>query len=151
MSRARSQRTITKTGAIDPRGVTRTDVVVESGDDQPDIRPALSQFEWRDWRTQRLNPVTMLREVSAFPANADNLVKTIAISNDQLHNEDPRKFRRDQVRVLREVIEMIDSAPARVPAGQLGTTIDDIQPDLDRMDVLHELAEAIESYLPRDE
>jgi len=93
----------------------------------------------------------MLREVSAFPANADNLVKTIAISNDQLHNEDPRKFRRDQVRVLREVIEMIDSAPARVPAGQLGTTIDDIQPDLDRMDVLHELAEAIESYLPRDE
>lgn len=122
------------------------DAVVET-DDQPDIPPALSDHEWSQWRAHRLNPVTMMVEASAFPPPSTNLVKIIALANDQLHDEDPRKLRREHVKILREVIQKIDSDPVKVPSGQVGFTTDDVQPDIDRIDVLHELAEAIESYL----
>lgn len=127
--------------------VTETELVMDSGDDAPDIPPVLSESEWLMWRHQRLSPVTMMREVSAFPPNPDNLCKTIAIANDQLHDEDPRKvFRREAIALLRLAAQSIDEG-APIPEKE-----DDeaVRKRGELYSQLFELADAIESYLPKE-
>jgi hypothetical protein len=106
-----------------------------------DIAPALSEHEWTVWRGQRINPVTMLREVSGFAPNADNLWKTIAITNDQLHDDDPRKFTRRWPQLLRQ-------AAAAVGIAQAAET-DDWQKNAlgELYSELHESADVIASLL----
>lgn len=118
--------------------------VVERDDESSDIVPALSSHEWAAWRGQRVNPVTMMREVSAHRPIADTLWKSIAITNDQLHDEDPRKFTRQEVAMLRaaataaEIAEREQSDPAKSDAyGELYSK-------------LHEFADVIESLLPME-
>lgn len=114
-------------------------------DDAPDIPPALSSHEWAAWRGQRVNPVTMQREVSAFAPNPDNLWKTIAIANDQLHDEDPRKM-------LPRTVDMLRDAAKLIAIAQEDATDDDHRATLGTLySELHEFADVIASLLPQED
>lgn len=102
-----------------------------------DIPAALSAAEWHAWRTERLNPVTLMREVSAFAPNPDALWKAIAIANDQLHDEDPRKLTHDVVTALRAAAEALPEEGYNEARG--AST---------KYSRLHDLADVIESLLP---
>lgn len=125
---------------------TMPDALSVATDDTPDIAPALSEQEWHAWRTHRLNPVTMLCEVGMFAPNADNLVKTIAIAFDQIHDEDARKIVRPEtitmLRLSAKSLEWLGTA-------DLATTPDEdaIQKRAELFSQLHELADALQSYL----
>lgn len=115
----------------------------QTDDDAPDIPPALSEQGWAAWRSERLNPVTMMREVSSSPPLADNLVTTIAIANAQLHDEDPRKLTREDAALLRRAAEIIGAIESDDEATQLANG--------DVFTRLHEHADVIESYVePED-
>lgn len=118
--------------------------VIDHDDELPDIPPALSDYEWAAWRGQRLNPVTMMREVSGLAPIADNLWKSIAITNDQLHEEDPRKFTRREVAMLR-----IAAAAAQIAQGE-GQGQADFEAYGELYSQLHEFADVIESLLPKE-
>lgn len=136
------RRTLVKESAISQAGFRSDPLVVEQGDDAPDIAPALSDHEWAAWRGQRVNPVTMQREVSGFAPNPDNLWKTIAITNDQFHDEDPRKF------CLR-TIGMLQEAAMAVEATQgTETDIEKVRALGNLFSELHELSDVIASLLP---
>lgn len=120
-------------------------------DDASDIDPALSEQEWAAWRSERLNPVTMMRDVSAFPPNPDNLVKTIALAFDQLHDEDVRKIaRRETVELLRAAAERFQTTIPEVTSESSSTTVAEVSALGETYSMLHELADAIECYLPED-
>jgi hypothetical protein len=141
------RRTVVKVDARSRDGLVVSDpMVVDDGtDESPDIAPALSDHEWAVWRGQRINPVTMLREVSGFAPNPDNLWKTIAITNDQLHEEDPRKFTRLDAEMLRK-------AAACVAAAQSESKDDEQSADLGELfSELHEFADVITSLLRSDD
>ena len=104
-----------------------------------DIPAALSTIEWHAWRTERLNPVTMMRDVSTFAPNPDVLCKAIAIANDQLHDDDPRKLTADVVIALRAAADALPQEGYNEATGA--------QTKYSR---LHDLADVIESYLPGD-
>lgn len=110
-------------------------------DESSDIAPALSEHEWAAWRGQRLNPVTMQREVSAFAPLADNLWKTIAVANDQLDDEDPRKLCLRTIGMLQEAAMAVEALQKTEPdiekVKALGALFSD----------LHEFSDVIESLL----
>jgi hypothetical protein len=122
-------------------------------EDASDIPPALSDGEWGMWRHQRVNPVTMQREVSTHPPIADNLVKTIAIANDQLHAQDPRKLTRDTVGVLRRAAALADLKTPEITDENKDDpdTICSLEDYSDLFMELHALADVVESIMPPEE
>jgi hypothetical protein len=117
-----------------------------------DIRPALALGEWELWRHQRVNPVTLYREIGGRPPIPDNLVKTIAIANDQLPDEDPRKFTRSTLELLRRAAALADlRAPDVTAENQLdGATIEKLEAYSDLFAELHAFADVLEALLPPD-
>jgi len=107
--------------------------------DAPDIPPALSEHEWAQWRAHRLNPVTMRVEASGFPTPPATLVKLIALMNDQLHDEDPRKLTRADAAMLRRAAEVIGA----IESDDEATT----RANGELFSQLHEHADVIESFL----
>lgn len=117
---------------------------------QSDIRPALDVAEWLLWRSQRINPVTMMREIGMMPPAPDNLVKTIAIANDQLHDDDPRKFRLDHVELLLSAAQFIDQNTPELKGdgSDEPLTVETVRIRGEAVSALDELAQIIDRLLP---
>lgn len=140
MSKAKRTTTLTDQSG-NGRDASQTDPDAQPTvvDESTDIPAALSPAEWHAWRTERLNPVTLMREVSAFAPNPDALWKAIAIANDQLHDDDPRKLTHDVVTALRAAAEALPEEGYNEATG--AST---------KYSRLHELADVIESLLLPD-
>jgi hypothetical protein len=95
----------------------------------------------------------MQREVSTHPPIADNLVKTIAIANDQLHAQDPRKLTRDTVGVLRRAAALADLKTPEITDENKDDpdTIRSLEDYSDLFMELHALADVVESIMPPEE
>lgn len=144
----------------------------EAEEDAPDIPPALSDRDWQRRGTgiatstvhRQIDPVMIRREHDVLIISgrgdgneieirdADHLAALIALANDTLRQfDDPRALIREHVTLLRELAERLGEesiSTVERPEGRIGVTVDDLRPDLDRFGMIHELADAIESYLP---
>jgi hypothetical protein len=105
-----------------------------SGQVAPDIPPALTASEWAK---QEEGDLGGFRIVGRGIDGPHYLAVLIARANAALPDEDPRKIRREHVRLLRDAA---DALPEEGRATALG-----LDTNASR---LHEFADALESYLP---
>lgn len=160
------------------------EMIDEPDDDEPDIPPALSEVDWAQIPDAE-SALVMLNDDRDVPA-------VIALANAALHDEDPRKIRREHVELLRKAAALIarhmpsaaygaGGSGAGIGAngeaggsahfagdphprlggggagigdvvtpygGGSGASIPSPEPYQQAFDGLHELADALESYLP---
>jgi hypothetical protein len=111
-------------------------------DDQtqaPDIPPALTEAEWSfkivDRPSVRADANRGFRGHFLFPdgmVDANDVAALIALANAAMNDEDPRKFTRRQIKVLRQAAEFCSMSPSQSWLHE----------------ELHDIADAIESLLP---
>lgn len=132
----------------DPRRISRIPAKANAEtDDESDIPPALTPSEWsraaahaKSTDDGRLTMVSMAWTVQRHEA-------VIALANAALHAEDPRKLTRETIALLRRAAEHI-SETQKMFADPKGQTVADAVADGELYSQIHELADAIESYLP---
>jgi hypothetical protein len=105
------------------------------------LPPALQAHEWRDGRSSLRDTGVVLSLAGelglliegaqhiTIGRNVARLTALIALSNAALKDDDPRKFKREQVHALRSAADKADGEEEAA--------------------LLRNLAEAIESYLPQ--
>ena len=127
--------------------------------DAPDIPPALSESEWaaetvpmpdtkasRTFRAQTtIGGLSIDGQIHIRDVN--DLAALIALANAAMNDEDPRKFRRDQVTNLRLIAGAIASEHSENEQG-IDAKGDPTLCMHCAAEALHELADALESYLP---
>lgn len=107
-----------------------------------DIPPALTAREWANLRANPLAVVTILE----FAEEIGRHHAVLAIANAGLHDEDPRKIRREHVELLRQVAD--DLSDERAHSVGSAATVDDAVAYGEQYSALLELADVLESYLP---
>jgi hypothetical protein len=143
-------------------------------DDAADIPPALSASEWNVLEAKRRNGELEISVAkygdelaklyvwdsqvdpgaSTQVDDANDVAAVIALSNELLRRfDDPRAFTREHVELLRDLANRIgeESISYRVEASdpeKLGISAADLAPDFRQIDLLNDLADALESYLP---
>jgi hypothetical protein len=124
---------------------SKRDRVVDEPD-QSDIPPALTATEWAN--IARLSDDHRRLFVNAAQ-DADRPHAVIAMLNDALHDEDPRKLTPEQIALLRYVagtVETLLTVPIRDMS--LSVAAQDALDWSERYSQLLELADVLASYLP---
>lgn len=128
-----------------------------------DIPPALSDEQWAkgEYRTISVRATLQGQSLEIVDreihepgiADVSDAAALIALLNELLRRfDDPRAVTREHVSRLREIAEWIGEQPAP-RAGDITNPSDDSQyraivADSERLNLLHDLADVIESYLP---
>jgi hypothetical protein len=149
--------------------VTDTQRSDPDDDEAPDIPPALSEDEWFTGRELTggyraivgpNNALTITRgdgrreETVLEIQDVNELAAIIALANLAINPEDPRKFRREHVSLIREAAELL--AGGVLPAAEIAaiepTTVEAqaIFEAGEHYSRLHELADVLESYVPNE-
>lgn len=71
--------------------------------DEPRVAPALSAEEWAEWRKGDSDIGWAIAGV-----RVRNIAQLIAVANDSLEDDDPRKITRERIALLRMVVSMWD-------------------------------------------
>jgi hypothetical protein len=112
-----------------------------------DIPPALTPNEWAN--ITKLTADALRRYVD-LSQEVGRPHAAIAILNDELHDEDPRKLAREHVALLRSVAEHFATTIPELRSGASDTTVAEVAALSEQYSQLLELADVIESYLPPD-